>query len=64
MGLSERRVLHAKGMRASLRLLLGDGRLDEVARAVVQDHFDRCEAMVASLERPAEATSRGQSARS
>lgn len=58
MGQSWDRLLHAKGMRASLRLLLEDSRLNDAA--VVQDHYDRCNAMVEMLEQ-AETPSRGRS---
>lgn len=44
------RLVYTKGMRAALRLLRDDPRLEPRSKLVVEDHHDLCDATVLNLE--------------
>lgn len=48
--LTNLRLVHAKGMRAEIEVLLNDPRIQGTARLVVEEHRDSCASLVASIE--------------
>lgn len=50
MDLSDKRLLHAKGQRAGLELLLKDPNLRGEARELVKEHQSMCQSMIDELE--------------